>query len=86
MNTYLCLATVTVKAPVNYKPRVSTYTLACRNEKNSSSFRKRVEKEALEFVRESYTKVNPDLELKYSVTSKITKVFGICDYEDLKKI
>lgn len=84
MKKYICIATVTVKAPANYRPRVATYKLAYYADKRG--FRaKDVEQEALRYVKEGLTSENPGLDLKFSVSSKTEAVFGICTYESLEK-
>lgn len=83
MKKYICIATVTVKAPANYRPRTSTYKLACYADK-AGLRAKDVEQEALRHVKKCLADANPGLDLKFSVSSKTETIFGIRTYENLK--
>lgn len=84
MKAHVCIATVTVKAPDGYRPRTLTYKLACYVKERG--FRARdVEHLALQCVKERLMSGNPGLDLRFSVSSKTETVFGICDYDGLKK-
>lgn len=79
MSRYICLTTV--KAPANYKPRTSSYTLAAYTGKRSAGFRIGVEKEALAHVKKCLTEQNPGVDFKYTVFSEVREIFGMLEYK-----
>lgn len=85
MKSYICLVTVKVKAPANYKPRTASYTLACYTEERTSRFRSEVENNALSHIKKCLTEQNPGIDFKYTVSSEVKEIFGIYKFEGKNK-
>ena len=78
----LTIITVTATAPVNYKPRKSTFRFALATEKMTPSIRERYEAKSIQFIKEQLDEQNPGIEIKYTATSETTSVVACLNSED----
>lgn len=78
----LTIITVTATAPVNYKPRKSTFRFALATKKMTPGMREKYETKSIRLIREQLEEQNPGLEIKYTATSETTSVVGCLNSED----
>lgn len=78
----LTIITVTATAPVNYKPRKSTFRFALATEKMTPGMREKYETKSIRLIREQLEEQNPGLEIKYTATSETTAIVGCLSLED----
>lgn len=76
-NGYIGIVTVKAVAPAGHKPRSTSYKLGYLGKTNKEGFKKKIEEEALKLFGDAIREVNPDIDIRLSVTSEIV---GIWDF------
>lgn len=76
-NGYIGIVTVKAVAPAGYKPRSISCKLGYLGKTNKEGFKKKIEEEALRLFRDVIKDINPDVDIRLSVTSEIV---GIWDF------
>lgn len=77
---YVSIVTVRVKAPADYRPRISRYKFGYISDVKSASFQTEVKTKCIHVVKEQLEEQNPGVDLVYSATVEINGVAGIMGY------